>query len=53
VAQSENFHLLSSARARIGWLAWPGLLLYGTGGFAWTRFEQSISDTISHTTELG
>ena len=24
VAQSENFHLLSSARARIGWLAWPG-----------------------------
>jgi outer membrane immunogenic protein len=53
VAQSENFHLLSSARARIGWLAWPGLLLYGTGGFAWTRFEQSISDTIRRTTELG
>jgi Metallo-beta-lactamase superfamily len=27
VGQSDNFHLLGSARARIGWLAWPGLLL--------------------------
>ena len=44
----RDFHLLGSARARIGWLAWPGLL-YGTGGLAWTRFEQSISETITHT----
>ena len=50
---SENFHLLGSARARVGWLAWPGLLLYGTGGLAWTRFEQSISETITRTTEFG
>src|ERR1700730_15468425 len=40
VTQTENFHLLGSARARIGFLAWPNLLLYGTGGLAWTRFEQ-------------
>jgi opacity protein-like surface antigen len=48
VAQSDNFHLLGSARGRIGWLAWPGLLLYGTGGLAWTRFEQSTSTTITN-----
>jgi opacity protein-like surface antigen len=27
-----------------------GLLLYGTGGLAWTRFEQSTSTTIAHST---
>jgi outer membrane immunogenic protein len=53
VTQSENFHLLGSARARIGFLAWPNLLLYGTGGLAWTRFEQSIAETITRTTEFG
>ena len=53
VTQSENFHLLGSARARIGFLASPNLLLYGTGGLAWTRFEQSISETITRTTEFG
>ena len=49
-AQSENFKLLGSARARIGWLVSPGLLLYGTGGLGWTRVDQSISETIIHTT---
>ena len=49
VSQSENFHLLGSARARIGYVAWPNLLLYGTGGLAWTLFEQSISDTTTRT----
>jgi opacity protein-like surface antigen len=53
VTQSENFHLLGSARARIGLLAWPNLLLYGTGGLAWTRFEQSIAETITRATEFG
>ena len=53
VTQSENFHLLGSARARIGFLAWPNLLLYGTGGLAWTRFEQSIAETITRATEFG
>ena len=53
VTQSDSFHLLGSARARIGLLAWPNLLLYGTGGLAWTRFEQSIAETIARTTEFG
>jgi outer membrane immunogenic protein len=45
VTQSENFHLLGSARARIGFLGWRNLLLYGTGGLAWTSLEQSTSET--------
>ena len=55
VAQSENFHLLCLARLGPGSDGSPGraLLLYGTGGLAWTRFEQSISETITRTTELG
>src|SRR5262245_10832650 len=37
-SQSDSFDLLGSARARLGGLVSPNLLLYGTGGLAWTRF---------------
>ena len=37
---TDKFDLLGSARVRLGYLAWPNVLLYGTGGLAWTRFVQ-------------
>jgi outer membrane immunogenic protein len=46
---SDKFDLLGSARARLGFLAWPNLLLYGTGGLGWTRFVQTFSDTVTTT----
>jgi outer membrane immunogenic protein len=43
----DKFDLLGTARARLGYLATPNLLLYGTGGFAWTRFVQETTDMVS------
>ena len=42
-AQTDKFDLLGSGRARLGYLVWPNVLLYGTGGLAWTRFEQTTT----------
>src|SRR5262245_17335383 len=44
-SQSDSFDLLGSARARLGGLVSPNLLLYGTGGLAWTRFVTNTSQT--------
>jgi opacity protein-like surface antigen len=44
--QTDKFDLLGSARARLGYLVWPNVLLYGTGGLAWTRFEQTTDELI-------
>jgi opacity protein-like surface antigen len=41
-ARTDKFDLLGSARARLGYLVSPDLWLYGTGGLAWTRFEQTV-----------
>jgi opacity protein-like surface antigen len=41
-AQTDKFDLLGSARARLGYLPWPSVLIYGTGGLAWTRFVQTV-----------
>jgi opacity protein-like surface antigen len=38
---TDKFDMLGSARARFGYLALPNVLLYGTGGLAWTRVNQS------------
>ncbi|WP_442882087.1 outer membrane protein, partial [Devosia sp.] len=35
---SGRFEWLGSARARLGYLATPDILLYGTGGLAWTHY---------------
>jgi outer membrane immunogenic protein len=40
-ANSGTFDLLGSGRARLGYLVTPNVLLYGTGGLAWTRFVQN------------
>jgi outer membrane immunogenic protein len=37
---TDKFDLLGSARVRLGYLPWPNVLIYGTGGLAWTRFVQ-------------
>jgi outer membrane immunogenic protein len=44
VTQTDKFELLGSARPRIGFLPWPNLLVYGTGGLAWTRLVQTTTD---------
>jgi outer membrane immunogenic protein len=45
---------LGTARARLGWLATEWLLLYGTGGLAWERFEQTstLSQTVGGVTNV-
>ncbi|HLH96448.1 MAG TPA: outer membrane beta-barrel protein [Xanthobacteraceae bacterium] len=43
--RTDKFDSLGSARARLGYLALPNVLLYGTGGAAWTRLNQT--DTFS------
>jgi outer membrane immunogenic protein len=53
----EKFNLLGSARARLGWLPSPNLLVYGTGGLAWTQitkasFSESVAFGITSTTDL-
>jgi outer membrane immunogenic protein len=38
---TRDLNWLASARARLGFLATPSLLLYGTGGGAWGNFNDS------------
>jgi opacity protein-like surface antigen len=45
VTRTDKFELLGSARARLGYLVWPNLLVYGTGGLAWTRLVQTTEDS--------
>ena len=45
LTESDNFELLGSARARVGYVAWPDVLIYGTGGLAWTRIAQGTAET--------
>jgi outer membrane immunogenic protein len=45
LTETDKFELLGSARARVGYLARPDVLLYGTGGLAWTRLNQTTDQT--------
>jgi outer membrane immunogenic protein len=49
-SQTEKFDRLGSARARIGYLVTPSLLLYATGGPGWTRM---VTDNETVTTVTG
>jgi outer membrane immunogenic protein len=42
MTHSQHYQLLASVRARAGVTVLDNLLLYGTGGFAWTSVEQSL-----------
>jgi len=46
-SQTDTFDRIGSARARLGYLITPSLLLYGTAGLGWTRFtsEQDLVST--------
>ncbi len=50
--QTDKFDLLGSARARLGYLALPDVLLYGTGGLAWTRLTQTTTTMNSDGTTI-
>ena len=43
---TDKFKLLGSARARLGYLVWPNVLFYGTGGLGWTQLVQQIDEFI-------
>jgi opacity protein-like surface antigen len=42
---SGAFDMLGSGRGRLGYLVSPNVLLYGTGGLAWTRFVNNQDST--------
>ncbi len=50
--QTDKFDWLGAARARIGYLALPDVLLYGTGGLAWTRLTQTTTSVNSDGTTI-
>jgi outer membrane immunogenic protein len=52
MTQTDKFDLLGSARARLGYLVWPSVLLYGTGGLAWTRLDQTTTSVNSVQTTI-
>ncbi len=43
VSTSHKIDWFSTIRPRLGWLATPALLLYGTGGVAIARVDESVS----------
>lgn len=40
----ESLQYLGSARARLGWLPADNVLVYGTAGLAWGRFDHALED---------
>jgi outer membrane immunogenic protein len=52
LTQTDKFDLLGSGRARLGYLVWPNALLYGTGGLAWTRLDQTMTTVDSFGTTI-
>ena len=43
----EKVKYLGTTRGRLGWLATDNLLLYGTAGLAWERFERTSTQTVT------
>ena len=39
MTQNDKFDPLGSVRARLGYLVTPDVMVYGTGGLAWTQFS--------------
>jgi opacity protein-like surface antigen len=46
-AFSGAFDLLGTDRVRLGYLVTPNVLVYGTGGLAWTRFVENSAETFN------
>jgi opacity protein-like surface antigen len=51
VAFDEKVKYLGTVRGRLGWLPTETILLYGTAGLAWERFERA--ETVSQITATG
>lgn len=49
VSQTDKFDMIGSGRVRLGYVPWPNVLLYGTGGLAWARIDQTFVDTTTQT----
>lgn len=47
VTLRESLQYLGSARARLGWLPAGNILVYGTAGLAWGRFDHTQEDVAS------
>ena len=45
ITVQDEVKALATARGRVGWLAWNQFLLYGTGGLAWERIENTATLT--------
>jgi outer membrane immunogenic protein len=43
ITANQNIDWFGTVRARAGWLATPALLLYGTGGFAYGRVDETVN----------
>jgi opacity protein-like surface antigen len=43
----EKVKYLGTARGRLGWLPTETILLYGTAGLAWERFERGLTEVIT------
>lgn len=46
----DNLLWFGTVRGRIGYAAWPTVMVYGTGGLAYGRFNDSVSSTLTATT---
>lgn len=51
-AMADKFDMLGSVRARLGYLVRPDILLYGSGGLAWTRYEQTQTNSTTTVTTI-
>ena len=49
---ADKFDMLGSVRARLGYLVRPDILLYGSGGLAWTRYEQTQTNSTTTVTTI-
>jgi outer membrane immunogenic protein len=46
---NDNLLWFGTARGRIGYAAWPTVMVYGTGGLAYGRFNDSVSSIFTAT----
>jgi outer membrane immunogenic protein len=46
---NDNLLWFGTVRGRIGYAAWPTVMVYGTGGLAYGRFSDSVSSTFTAT----
>jgi outer membrane immunogenic protein len=50
--QTDKFDWLGSARARLGYLVSPNVMLYGTGGLGWTQVDQTTTTLLPTETRI-